>query len=149
MYVYKHSRPKAPPGPPGYPCLSRHFNRDLYIILNFPLFLNVFLMGPRGPQGLIKIAPGAPGIKIILTKSPPHESTWYLQGWLVFSRVDGWMDAKSFVKNRWTNRWIVPYASITKDSRNTPCGAANTRAASSLERPLMHLGNKVSVTSSN
>ena len=30
------------------------FNMDLYINLNFTLILDVFLMGPRGAQGLIK-----------------------------------------------------------------------------------------------
>ena len=35
---------------------------DLYINLNFTIFLKVFLMGLRGPQGLIKISPGGPGI---------------------------------------------------------------------------------------
>ena len=29
------------------------FNRDSYINLNFTLFLEVFLRGPWGPQGLI------------------------------------------------------------------------------------------------
>ena len=38
----------------------------IYIyILILTLFLKVFLMGPWGPQGLIKNAPGAPGIKKI------------------------------------------------------------------------------------
>ena len=33
------------------------------ININFTLFLKVFLMGPRGAQGLIKMPPGAPELK--------------------------------------------------------------------------------------
>ena len=43
--------------------LYRDFNKDLYINLNFTLFLKVFLMGPRGPQGLINYPQGPRGLK--------------------------------------------------------------------------------------
>ena len=43
--------------------LYRDFNRDLYINLNFTLFLKVFLMGPRGPQGVLKMPRGPRGLK--------------------------------------------------------------------------------------
>ena len=44
---------------------AQYYRKDVRK-LTLTLFLKVFLMGPQGPQGLIKISPGAPGIKIKL-----------------------------------------------------------------------------------